>query len=167
MELNREQIVKALECCFIVCYCNTCPYYKIGEHTQVCTRKMAQDALALIRELTVELDAMRGAANSYKMDNQRLTEENERLKAKIVEEDRLLNDRVIESVNAVSKAHLRYTDALEEKLKTVKADTVRKMQERLKEKSVEDVSLDGRTAIHIINAIWVDQIAKEMLEEVE
>ena len=67
MELNREQIIKALECCFIICYCNTCPYYKVGEHTQVCTKKMAKDTLALIEAQELRI--------------KELTEENERLRA--------------------------------------------------------------------------------------
>ena len=51
-ELNAEQIIKALECCCVICYCNTCPYYKIGEHKGICSRKMAKDAVAFIRNLT-------------------------------------------------------------------------------------------------------------------
>ena len=51
-ELNKEQIIKALECCCVICYCNTCPYYKIGEHKGICSQKMAKDAVAFIRNLT-------------------------------------------------------------------------------------------------------------------
>ena len=42
----------------------------------------------------------------------------ERLREKQVEDEKLLNDRVIESVNAVSQAHLKYENALEEQIKT-------------------------------------------------
>lgn len=57
--MKAEDVMKALECCFVICYCNTCPYYKIGEHTQVCTRKMAKDALALLREKDAEIEMLR------------------------------------------------------------------------------------------------------------
>ena len=40
------------------------------------------DAEERVKELTIELDAMRGAANSYKMHNERLTEDNETLTIK-------------------------------------------------------------------------------------
>ena len=81
MELNREQIKKALECCGEYNHgqpCKECPYmYDELADNEICSNRMAQDALSLIKELTVELEAMRGAANSYKMHNEELTEEDE------------------------------------------------------------------------------------------
>ena len=44
-------------------------------------KRNCQMALALIKELIVELDAMCGSANSYKLHNEKLAEENERLHA--------------------------------------------------------------------------------------
>ena len=154
MELNREQIIKALECCrhsdSSEEYCADCPYYTV----KYCAAKISEDALSLIKELTVELEAMRGAANSYKMHNEKLTEENERLSQS------LANSKSI--------------------LANSKADTVKKMQERLK--PYEDRlschfckhSLKGDRNEKCDNAIqcyawkrWesvIDQIAKEMLE---
>lgn len=55
----------------------------------------------------------------------------ERLKEKAVEDEKLLNDRVIESVNAVSKAHLKYENALEEQIKTTKAEAIKEFATRL------------------------------------
>ena len=174
MTLNREQIVKALECCGRIGEhphnCGGCPLPNALDYRDrvYCRAFLARYALALYRELTesldrvqkqcgeiivecderdakrlkqvaeltIELDAMRCAANSYKMDNQRLAEENEMLKS--------LHKTACEAV---------------------KIDTARKMQEMLKAKAVEDESLDGRNTIQIINAIWVDKIAKELLEE--
>lgn len=182
--MHREQIVKALECCSVYASCDGCPYFN-GIPEDDCHYQAMANALALIRyykmenqrltesldrvqkqcgeiivecderdaerlkqvaELTIELDAMRSAANSYKMDNQRLTEENERLTSEISVKKKLL---------------VKCSDLVEH----IQADTVRKMQERLKAKAVEDESLDGRNTIQIINAIWVDKIAKELLEE--
>ena len=51
MELNREQIIKALECCSNndECVGEACPYYATG-----CEKNMPKDALSLINELTEE-----------------------------------------------------------------------------------------------------------------
>lgn len=78
--MEREQIIKALECCNDEGDCSVCPYERARFVDELeCTEELHADALALIKKLTIELDAMRGAANSYKMHNERLTEENERL----------------------------------------------------------------------------------------
>ena len=53
MELNREQIVKALECC-IDCECDACGY-SFGD----CQLNLMREALALIRELTEENERLR------------------------------------------------------------------------------------------------------------
>ena len=52
MELNREQVVKALECCGNYAgYCNDfCPL----RHDDECTNHLAQAALSLIREQAEE-----------------------------------------------------------------------------------------------------------------
>lgn len=64
MELNREKVIKALELHSKLKPCmEVCPYG--GEN--FCGGLMAADALKLIKELTVEVEALRGAANSYKM----------------------------------------------------------------------------------------------------
>lgn len=72
-ELKPEDVMKALECCNTKGNCNQCPYEIVGEYTP-CYSVLTQDALALLREkdaeierLNIELQAMRGAANSYKM----------------------------------------------------------------------------------------------------
>ena len=55
MELNREQIIKGLECCVKVGgyrdaqYCNECPL-----HEERCALELPRNALALINELTEE-----------------------------------------------------------------------------------------------------------------
>lgn len=58
MEVAREQIVKALECCKDAYDCFTCDIYKRG-----CTggfrTDMARNALALIKELTEENERLR------------------------------------------------------------------------------------------------------------
>jgi hypothetical protein len=51
MELKRDEIIKALECCSNndECAGEACPYYKTG-----CEKNMPKDSLSLIKELTEE-----------------------------------------------------------------------------------------------------------------
>ena len=127
--MEKEQIIKGLECCTrgrdsngdIPCL--ECPYNECNvvggtserQTSGTCQGWLMKDALALIEELTIELDAMRGAANSYKMHNERLTEENERLKQ--------LNESYAELEQG----------CLVTGVKKVQADTVKAMQENLNE----------------------------------
>ena len=55
MELDREQIVKALDCCRVD-RCGKCPYYT-GEVD--CMRRMSAYALALVKELDAENEKLR------------------------------------------------------------------------------------------------------------
>lgn len=69
MELNREQIIKALECCksFRDFYmCDICPYYRLElADDENCTNRLSQDALALIKELTEENERLKNICESY------------------------------------------------------------------------------------------------------
>lgn len=54
-ELNREDIMIALECCFFEeCDFRECPYYKIGN----CVETLHKDAFALLNELIEENDRL-------------------------------------------------------------------------------------------------------------
>ena len=81
--MTDEQIIKALECCATDDGddCFQCPYgnivYKSGNGG--CVNRCRKDVLDLINRqkaeierLNVELKAMRGTENSYKLDNERL-----------------------------------------------------------------------------------------------
>ena len=107
MELNRDQIVKALECC-VNHMCNECPL----RDGRCANGEMGRLALAIIKELT---------------------EENERLHASCTE--------------------------LEQKCASVKSDTVRKMQERLKAQKFTHKNLG-----ELVYVEDIDQIANELLE---
>ena len=126
MELNREQIVKALECCVDGNSCEECPYDSAV--LTVCTTNMARDALALIRELTEE-------------------------KERIAHESACHRQTVIDNLQ-------RSLEYLYEETERVKADTVRKMQERLKAQFCDMCEYGGYDVRRTI-----DQIAQEMLEE--
>jgi hypothetical protein len=108
-----DEIIKALECCAEAEYCATC------HATDSCKGmdSLMENALALINrqkaqidELKVELDAMRGAANSYKMHY----EETER-KYKIAVAEREAN-----------------VEGFIETLKTIKSEAIKEFAERLK-----------------------------------
>lgn len=140
--MEKEQIIKALECCSKD-DCDNC-LNNFGN----CYSNLAKYALTLIKELTVELDAMRGAANSYKMHNERLTEENERLKT-----------ATEEAVRSFTRLETRYKFECK-RADTVKANTVREMQDNLNE------------LLHTIPTVYnshfrklVSQVVERMLKE--
>ena len=118
MNMNREQIVTALECCASnsLADCDRCPVDEQKKDNCECGRYLAIQALALVR-------AQR--------------EENERLHASCTE----------------------LTQSCTE-LETAKAETVREMRRRLKEKL-----FSVPTVYNAHFSKMVDQIAKEMLEE--
>lgn len=110
MELNREKIIKALECCSGTTCKVICPLSSVAEIN--CGQLLINESLALIKELT---------------------EDNDRYKRYYF--------------------HHEY-DKWEAE---IKADTVRKMQEKIRAKS-EYGTIN-------ISPWQLDQIAKEMLEE--
>ena len=126
---NREQIIKAFEICRDQDLCNECPY----EENIDCLRLKEKHAIELMKSQGQKIEE--------------LTEENERL-----------NTSCTELARCCTKLETLYNIECK-RVDTVKADTVRKMQERLKSYFEEDVKYDGFRI-----AIWIDQIAKEMLE---
>ena len=132
MELNREQIVKVLECCLADrVICNDCPIQKECESTPF-DATLARYALALIRELT---------------------EENERLRNRVTATI-ILTDKDAERIKK------ECLERVELDIKAIQSDTVRKMQERLK-----NAFNFGHTILEKSICDIIDQIAKEMWEE--
>lgn len=152
--MNSEQIIKALECCALG-DCYPCPYGNIGAG---CRDKMSEDALALIKELTLELVAMRTAANSYKTHNEKLTEENERL-MKALDTD----ISIVRVCRGSGKtAYLREVGRI--KVDAIKAYTVRQMKERLTTFFAADDTLKySEVDAEYINS-QIIKISKEMEE---
>ena len=171
MELNAEQIKKALECCASEKYiCTQCPIDEKIKDDCECGNVVARNALALInsqeqriKELTEEFEKERTWADSL-IDNLRddireLAEENERLQkhnAVLIEDNHILSSECIPMA---------------------KADTVRKMQERLMEAPIKvglplfglqtkDEVEDYANELILQMRDTIDQIAKEMLEGV-
>ena len=156
MELNGEQIIKALECCGEMRECSTCPRY--DRNNDLCEEDLHADTLSLIKELTAEnklLNVELGNANSEILrliDREKeLTEENERLK-------QLLDYKCLYGYDGeVMEYCVQGPCPHYEIKKEFVVDTVRKMQERLK----EYFPYDADSGLYVV----LDQIAKEMLEE--
>lgn len=147
MELNREQIVKVLECC-AEGDCNGCPRYPFFG----CVKANMAAALAIIRELTESLDRVQKQCGEIivECDEQvaKLTEENERLRVVADMSDTTLTD-ALRIVN----------EFCDSRIKRAKADTVRRMQERFNQ------VFGGMDATNALLRRTFDQIAKEVLEE--
>lgn len=124
IELNREKIIKGLECCHDLS-CNKCPYTSV----EWCAKQRITDALALIKELI---------------------EENERLESELGKEFTCF----------VGDPHKVERCPYLEEMERIKAGTVRKMQERLK----QNVTLVYRQSDYVTTED-IDQVAKEILEE--
>ena len=156
--LNAEQIKKALECCLTTSEgdCSECGYRgKTRSCFLTCTNCLISDALALItlqeqriKELTEKNAIQTIAAIELDKQVQRLTEENERLRAEIDN-----------GAEVCSNCHTKYADKIEQ----AEADSVRKFAEKLKE-CLDDFYNSGEDALLDVPDL-IDQIAKEMLEE--
>ena len=90
MELNRDEIIKALECCSsseVGFACERgCPYFGEDYDTCPCTEDpnfIIKNALALIKELPAKNDAVSEVCCQLLTKVRKLSEENERLRAEL------------------------------------------------------------------------------------
>ena len=187
VEINREQIIKALEIHtgILDMPCEECPY-NCDAHDEICLDFLTKDALALINsqeqrigelaeeveDLKVTLLARTMALTTLKAVKKELTEENERLTRLANLRQRDLdnaNDLLFKAEDEIERL-MREKTALECIVSTArnqaKADTVRKMRERLKQyidvghyRSPTEICFSELDVANII-----DQITKEMLE---
>lgn len=151
--LNAEQVKKALECCLSTSAsdCIACTYRGKKDGLFItCTNRLMADALALI--------------NSQEQRIKELGEENERLSKEVADlKDELKCEKETNahlSSQYMSENHLRHQveEMLANGMSVVKADTVRKMQERV----LQLFPCDKKFTT--ISRFTIDQIAKEMLE---
>ena len=147
-KLNRDHIIKALECWASgnSCEGSCCPLFEISPDT--CDRWMGRNALTLINELTQRLetlsqsyDHLEKTKNELLAERSRLSEGNERL---------MREKTALECVVSTARNQ-------------AKTDTVKKMQERLKQ-GCGRVKAEGQSVLVFTESAF-DQIAKEMLEE--
>lgn len=156
-ELNREQIIKALECC-IKNQCENCCQCGNWHEQWNCMTFLMKNAVALIKELTEENEKLHASYTELTLKCASLTEENERLRG--------FNSAKCEDCAGCTswKCDCANIEA------QAKADTVRKMQERLKnaicDNTYPDFNRDGKP-VNVWKATTgydlIDQIAKEML----
>lgn len=149
MELNREQIIKALECCHLKSEdCISCPFVLLGENCA----NLEKDTIALIKELT---------------------EENEELKSdlKYVEEE---YDRVYEQAEADIRGNIADGGtSCHWCIAGHRAEAVQKMQKKLEERidqtiQVFDFQISECNAVRqALRGVKndINQIAKEVLED--
>ena len=158
MELNAEKIVKGLACCSSdTADCNNCPYSEFAEGN--CFDNAKKDAIALIKELTEE--------------NERLRAEQTKIKRKVLMEaaskfaghSDYHGDAILCKLICMSEGkEVGVARPIDEvRRKENRADTVRKMQERLKMyfgTYVLGYKIPLSEALKAVN-----QIAKEMVED--
>ena len=150
--MDREQIIKSLECCDgTLGGCERCPNYK---NRYRCSLK--PDALSLIKELTAEVEARKAQHEKFVADIEKqlveLAKNNERLQCHI---------------NRLKKYDEERDIALHARLiAEAKADTVRKLQERLKSKLNDCCRyIWNNREYFIVGEELIDQIAKEMIDD--
>lgn len=142
--LNAEAIKSELE--GLVNFL-TCPEYIKDALALINSQEQrigAQDMI--ISELRQRTEKAEHDADRYARKIKELTEDNERVSAE--------NDELCDNIAC-----------LEIDKENAERRTVRKMQERLKERL--DISVDGYSTNEVINTIFdtIDQIAKEMLDD--
>lgn len=125
---------------------------KIAEHLYNAGYRKASDLEAEIADLNAIAEQYRKQFEDCYEEKAKLTEENERLKLA----PKIGSVSVPEALEILNKY-------CESGIKKAKADTVRKMQERLKERKVSYCTISFR----VVPVDDIDQIAEEMLEELK
>lgn len=172
MKLNREQIVKALECCASSSLedCDNCPIDKQKKDNCECGRYLAIQALALFREQAEEIDRLRGVGLPDYSTYIRLSDAKTAIMAYICEQTVSKYASQVECKAARSGAEgaMNELDYITPAQVAPVADTVREFAERLK----GDMNNVARWTMHgdeneyfIIGKPFIDQTAKELLEE--
>lgn len=177
MELNREQVIKALECCSSREE-DTCDYCPLTEISIDCGRILHSISLSLIEELTEENERQRSEISVKRklldkaevrmdcleevnkvlqadicnatMNLEHLTKENERLSA--------YNENLIKT-NTYLSNHL--LDEVQQAKDLAIADTVKKMHSEIEARCIKG----GIYPAFVASTI--DQIAKEIIGEIK
>ena len=186
--MEKDLIIKALECLTgeEVMFCRECGYNKVGAFS--CRKELAKDALALIKQLTEEVEKDSKVVNDLIKEAEtylaqrdclrnivkNLTNERDGLRAhldvSVAEQARLTeeNERLREILHTdisfvcVSRGSGK-TNHLKEvarlRMDEVRAYAVREMHSKIKDRCIE-----GGIYPAFVERV-IDQIAKEMLED--
>lgn len=149
-----DEIIEGLKSCSCVTgvlNCEKCPYYAEEE----CVKKQCTDIIDLIKrqrseieKLNIDLDAMRCAANSFKMH---------------------YDEAKSEAVWDIATEYDAYKEAVEVALVETRAEAIKEFAERLEEKVSSCVMLQNgqeipETKSYTISALCIDELVKEMTE---
>ena len=138
MELNREQLVKALECCLDGTDCTPCPLL----NEQSCPCVLNENALAIINELT---------------------EENERFKCviKLLEADvKERDERLERNVAEIYPEFMKDYELMLTELKDIRADTVTELRDKLLARKVSY----GNISFRVVPVDDIKAVCREMME---
>ena len=161
-KLTDNEIIKALECCFIEQQCNYCPLYK--EHSADCLDTVLKNAHALItrqktenENLKVENQSLRSAANSLKMHYEEAQAEIERLKIELDFAKAFRKETDAE----FSLMHRKYGNML----KTTKTEAYKEVFEKLNKKAEVGKIIDKNFPfiIRVVTLHDINELKKEMM----
>jgi hypothetical protein len=165
MELNANEIIKALKVCGEYTHgttCNSCPYMHIElADNEICSNRLSQDALALIKQLTEENEYLIDSLAKQCAENVILTGENKRLRERNItlEQKFIILNREETPIFTVTAQRERTTVIPKSKIDDIYTsgmiDGVRQMQERIK----EYFPYDADNGLYVV----LDQIAKELI----
>ena len=153
--MEDREIIKALECCSTKgANCKDCPAFVKVDRSNC--KKVLLGAIDIInrlqaekQNLEVELKAMRGAANAYKAENERL-------------------EKNIETeTNHITRLE-NQIERLLQRIKTIKAEAYKECIEKVKEKSKKsEIVCSGAlvTTSYLISAKNLNNLLKELVGE--
>lgn len=129
MKLNREEIIKSLECCGCVGIplhdCKSCHYNAV----EYCRHKMAQDCLVLIKELIEENERLQYLIKELQQYNEAWVEDNGKLRKemKVIKTDTVwkMQDRLEDRINQTIQVfdfQISECNAIRQALRGVKND---------------------------------------------
>ena len=130
MKSNREQIVKALECCIVQhTECRKCPLLYTACESGACYKQSKIDALALIKELTEENSNLDDTIACLKIELETVKADTGRKMQKRLEER-------IDQIIQVFDFQISECNAIRQVLRGVKNDIYQVAEELLEENNV-------------------------------
>ena len=162
--MEHNEIIKALECCASGnCISGNCPLCDLANDFDMlgCTSKLATNTLALFNSQEQKIfeleNRLKECENGYEgtlyLERCKLHDAEQKIKELTEENEKLIADCVKGAV-ALIKEMLRS--------RAIKADTVRKMQERLKAKAYTNNYCQD-----VVLLSNIDQIAKELTDDIQ
>ena len=152
--MERDLIIKALGICSTTGDCPNCSY---NDDTSLCINRIIKDALSLIKELTEENERLENVNKALKRLYLNTHKENDAWQKELIRQKELADKHYYELACEVEDLRA-IAEQYQKQFEDAKADTVRKMQERL----VAEFRKDDRMNYYL--RMTLDRIVKEMLE---